>query len=81
MEDQDEMNEDKAAQNPDPRFLIKVVVAGLALHLAGYAMLPGSSSRWPWRRAAGRGGHPAKGLGRGRRDGHCGTAREGGQIT
>jgi hypothetical protein len=38
MEDQDEMNEDKAAQNPDPRFLIKVVVAGLALHLAGYAI-------------------------------------------
>ena len=38
MEDQDEMTEDKAAQEPDPRFLIKVAVAGLALHLAGYAM-------------------------------------------
>ena len=36
--DQDEMIEDKDAQEPDPRFLIKVAVAGLALHLAGYAM-------------------------------------------
>ena len=32
------MTEDNAAQKPDPRFLIKVAVAGLALHLAGYAM-------------------------------------------
>jgi hypothetical protein len=36
MEDQDEMTEDKDVQEPDPRFLIKVAVAGLALHLAGY---------------------------------------------
>ena len=32
------MTEDKDVQEPDPRFLIKVAVAGLALHLAGYAM-------------------------------------------
>ncbi|MGB8298484.1 MAG: hypothetical protein WCG85_23920 [Polyangia bacterium] len=32
------MTEDKAAQEPDPRFLIKVVLAGMAFHLAGYAM-------------------------------------------
>ncbi|MGO9663211.1 MAG: hypothetical protein ACLP66_07890 [Polyangia bacterium] len=38
MEDQDEMTEDEDAQEPDPRFLIKVALAGLALHLAGYAM-------------------------------------------
>jgi hypothetical protein len=38
MEDQDEMTEDKVAQEPEPRFLIKVVLAGLALHLAGYAL-------------------------------------------
>jgi hypothetical protein len=36
--DQDEMTEDNAAQEPDPRFLIKVAVAGLALHLAGCAL-------------------------------------------
>jgi hypothetical protein len=36
--DQDEMIEDKDAQEPDPRFLIKVAVAGLALHLAGCAL-------------------------------------------
>ena len=38
MEDQDEMIEDKDELEPDPRFLIKVALAGLALHLAGYAM-------------------------------------------
>ena len=36
MEDQDEMTEDKDAREPDPRFLLKVALAGLALHLAGY---------------------------------------------
>jgi hypothetical protein len=38
MENQDDIAEDKDAQEPDPRFLIKVYVAGLALHIAGYAM-------------------------------------------
>ena len=38
MEDQDEMTGDKDEREPDPRFLIKVALAGLALHLAGYAM-------------------------------------------
>ena len=36
MEDQDEMTGDKDEREPDPRFLLKVAVAGLALHLAGY---------------------------------------------
>ena len=38
MEKQDEMIEDKDEREPDPRFLIKVALAGLALHLAGYAL-------------------------------------------
>ena len=38
MEDQGEMTEDEAVQEPDPRFLIKVILAGLALHIVGYAM-------------------------------------------
>jgi hypothetical protein len=38
MENQDDIAEDKAAQDPDPRFLIKVALAGLALHIAGYTM-------------------------------------------
>ena len=38
MEDQDEMIEDKDEREPDPRFLLKVALAGLALHIAGYAL-------------------------------------------
>jgi len=30
------MTEDKDEREPDPRFLLKVALAGLALHLAGY---------------------------------------------
>jgi hypothetical protein len=38
MENQDDIAEDKVAQDPDPRFLIKVALVGLALHIAGYAL-------------------------------------------
>ena len=68
MEDQDEMIEDKDEREPDPRFLIKVALAGLALHLAGYAMdyaMAGDAAAvvlfagWLWRRARRReGGAP-----------------------
>ncbi|MGA7742772.1 MAG: hypothetical protein WBV96_19265 [Polyangia bacterium] len=37
MEDQDETTEDKLAEELDLRFLAKVGLAGLAIHLAGYA--------------------------------------------
>jgi hypothetical protein len=37
MADQDETTEDKLAPELDLRFLAKVALAGLALHLAGYA--------------------------------------------
>jgi hypothetical protein len=37
MEDQNETTEDKLAPELDLRFLAKVVLAGLALHFAGYA--------------------------------------------
>ena len=37
MEEQDETTEDKLAPELDSRFLARVAMAGLALHLAGYA--------------------------------------------
>jgi hypothetical protein len=37
MEDQDETTEAKLAAELDLRFLAKVALAGLALHLVGYA--------------------------------------------